>query len=69
VLARARVLLDRLEQGSSAPSRTSDQLDLFNAKQRQRNDPALEMIRAIDPDRLTPLEALQLVATIKKQLE
>ena len=30
--------------------------------------PALETLRAVDVDRLTPLEALQLVATLKKQL-
>jgi DNA mismatch repair protein MutS len=70
VLARARVLLDRLEQGRAAPSRDGGQLALFSAERAEpRREPALEMLRAIDPDRLTPLEALQLVATLKKQLE
>jgi DNA mismatch repair protein MutS len=81
VLARARVLLDALEKGTELPSgahasmraRTEagrSQLDLFLGKPPDtQSNPALEMLRAVDPDRLTPLEALQLVASLKKSLE
>jgi DNA mismatch repair protein MutS len=69
VLARARVILDDLERGqtaSRAPDRTKakNQLDLFGQRT-QANHPALETLRALDVDRLTPLEALQLVASLK----
>jgi DNA mismatch repair protein MutS len=81
VLARARVLLDALEKGTELPSgahasmraRTEagrSQLDLFGGRPPDTlTNPVLEMLRAIDTDRLTPLEALQLVASLKKQLE
>ena len=49
------------------------QLDLFDGGGGQDGGasapdkhPALETLRAVDVDRLTPLEALQLVATLKK---
>jgi DNA mismatch repair protein MutS len=71
VLARAKALLCDLEQGRSVPKgRAGDesrpQLDLF-AKAAPEH-PALELLRAVDPDRLTPLEALQLVASLKKHV-
>src|SRR5262249_36001509 len=78
-LARAKVLLGALEKGSELPSgahasmraRTGgDQMDLFVGNPPDTlSNPILEMLRAVDPDRLTPLEALQLVASFKKQLE
>ena len=43
------------------------QLDLFAAAPAPAAPhPALETLRAVDVDRLTPLEALQLVATLKR---
>jgi DNA mismatch repair protein MutS len=81
VLARARVLLDALEKGTELPSgahasmraRTEagrSQLDLFlGGPPDTQSNPVLEMLRAVDTDRLTPLEALQLVASLKKKLE
>jgi DNA mismatch repair protein MutS len=73
VLARAKAILDELERGAGlssrgrAPGRTEkaakDQLDLFGTG--GARSPALETLRAVDVDRLTPLEALQLVATLK----
>jgi DNA mismatch repair protein MutS len=61
-------------------SRERPQLDLFDGSggdrpepgpslaplSRGRAEPALETLRAVDVDRLTPLDALQLVATLKK---
>jgi DNA mismatch repair protein MutS len=35
---------------------------------RDTNNTAIETLRAVDVDRLTPLEALQLVATLKARL-
>jgi DNA mismatch repair protein MutS len=76
VLARARALLAELEQGASLPSgapsslrarshASRSQLDLFGGGSAPPN-PVLETLRALEVDRMTPLEALQLVATLKK---
>jgi DNA mismatch repair protein MutS len=78
VLARARALLAELERGAALPSGTPaslrarsrasrNQLGLFEdgAAPRPEPHPALELVRAVDVDRLTPLEALQLVARLK----
>jgi DNA mismatch repair protein MutS len=46
------------------------QLDLFlGGPPDTQSNPVLEMLRAVDTDRLTPLEALQLIASLKKKLE
>ena len=77
VLARARVLLGELEQGVAAkdlePSPRSGskaaqpQLGLFEASaNRTAPHPAIETLRAVDVDRLTPLEALGLIASLQK---
>jgi DNA mismatch repair protein MutS len=66
VLARARAILDGLEKGRHDRSRP--QLDLFEAPlDAPIEHPALAVLREVDVDRLTPLEALQLVAALKKQ--
>jgi len=77
VLARARVLLSELEAGSVPAGRRASlraasraerpQLGLFDAgAPAQPEHPALAVLRSVDVDRLTPLEALQLVAGLKK---
>jgi DNA mismatch repair protein MutS len=67
VLARARAILEELERGRRRGGRP--QLDLFGGSTPPPSThPALESLRAVDVDRLTPLEALQLVASLKKQL-
>ncbi len=79
VLARARAILSELERGAALPSgrasslraRSRDgrpQLHLFEgpAPVETRENRAVETLRAVDVDRLTPLEALQLVASLKK---
>ena len=82
VLARARTILEDLEGGAALPSGTHAslrargrngraQLDLFRAPAAERGPApeehaALQMLRAVDVNRLTPLEALQLVATLQK---
>ena len=79
VLARARALLAELERGAALPGGAPaslraraqagrSQLGLFDAagsSARAEPHPALELVRAVDVDRLTPLEALQLVARLK----
>lgn len=78
VLLRARAILAELERGAALPSgahasmraRTRAgkvQLDLFasNTDVDERPNPAVELLKAVDIDRLTPLEALQLVAQLK----
>ena len=75
VLQRARAMLRLLEGGhlvaarpataataSPAPS-AAEQLALFTAAP----DPIVERLRAADPDRMTPLEALELLAALARQ--
>ena len=78
VLARAKGILTTLETGAALPSgrhatlrgrsRSGQaQLDLFAPPKAAPPEvsPAVETLRAVDVDRLTPLEALQLVAKLK----
>ena len=79
---QALVLLGELERGASLPSgapaslraRSREgraQLGLFEAggAASAPPHPALETLRAVDVDRLTPLDALQLVATLKRMAQ
>jgi DNA mismatch repair protein MutS len=81
VLARARALLVRLEGGDSAlPSpetkprgkrRTDDQLDLFMTSkpaEQKAHAEVIETLRSLEVDRVTGLEALQLLARLKQRL-
>jgi DNA mismatch repair protein MutS len=82
VLARARAILDDLEKGAALPGgahaslrgRTRAgraQLDLFAGAAPTETPPehaALQTLRNVDIDRLTPLEALQLVASLKRSV-
>ena len=81
VLARARSILSLLESGAPLPSgkpatlrarKGGDaQLDLFGAPAGRPNalppgaTQALDLLRSVDLDRLTPLESLQLLAKLK----
>jgi DNA mismatch repair protein MutS len=81
VLSRARVILESLERGSSLPGGAPStlrgrskngraQLDLFQGPAVDvpniTKHPVLESLRAVDVERLTPLEALTFVASLKK---
>jgi DNA mismatch repair protein MutS len=80
VITRARAILQSLERDeltrggrpsiSGAPSDPQQQLGLF---QMTSADPAAEhlaqRLRGIDPNTLTPLQALSLLADLKKELE
>jgi DNA mismatch repair protein MutS len=74
ILARARALLASLESGDGAAARphtktATDQLDLFVAKgPSAASDEVLATLRELDPDRLTGIEALQLIARLKAKL-
>jgi DNA mismatch repair protein MutS len=82
VLARARAILSDLEKGAALPGgahaslrgRTRagrTQLDLFGGGapgEPPEENVALQTLRNIDVDRLTPLEALQLIASLKQSL-
>lgn len=78
VLARAKGILAMLESGAALPSgrhatmrgRTKSggvQLDLFapSAAPETKINPAVEMLKAVEIDRLTPLDALTFVAKLK----
>jgi DNA mismatch repair protein MutS len=69
VLARARALLGELERqrdGQRSNGRRR-QLDLFDAPAAPpaEQQAVLDTLREVDVDRLTPLDALQLVASLK----
>jgi DNA mismatch repair protein MutS len=82
VLARARAILGDLEKGAALPggaqaslrgrSRAGrPQLDLFAGPASREPEPehgALQILRNLDIDRLTPLEALTLLSTLKRSL-
>lgn len=78
VLARAKAILSTLESGAALPSgkhatmrgRTKNgnvQLDLFAPSKapEEKTNPALDMLRAVEIERLTPLDALTFVAKLK----
>jgi DNA mismatch repair protein MutS len=79
VLARAKAILTSLEGGDALPSgkhatlrgrgeKGGSQLDLF-ARRATDDHGVLETLKAVDVDRLTPLDALTLVAKLKSLLE
>jgi DNA mismatch repair protein MutS len=81
VLARAKAMLATLESGTELPggrhahlrgrsAAGTAQLDLFGAPApaAPTHAPVLDTLKAVDVDRLTPLDALQLVAKLKGML-
>ena len=70
VLTRARTILSRLEGGhlvasgasDERPRKSDEQLGLF---QPGASHPVLDRLKAIDPNAVTPLEALKLLAELK----
>jgi len=74
ILARARAVLASLESGGASPRPkvTTDQLELFNGKGPSPSpaaDEVLATLAQLDVDRLTGLEALQLIARLKEKLK
>jgi DNA mismatch repair protein MutS len=81
VLARARAILENLESSGMLPVGThsslrrrdklgraqpDNQLDLFSAPaDPPAKHPALETLRSVEPERLSPLDALQLIIKLK----
>lgn len=73
VLARARAILVGLEgEGASVrrPGRAEPQLSLFQKPDRDEPEirEVLDTLRALDVDRMTPLDALSLLARLKSRL-
>jgi DNA mismatch repair protein MutS len=80
VLARAKAILATLEAGAALPGGRhaslrgrskagTAQLDLFGPKPgAEAGGPVVETLKAVDVERLTPLEALALVAKLKGML-
>ncbi|HEY8536083.1 MAG TPA: hypothetical protein VIL25_06525, partial [Vicinamibacterales bacterium] len=75
VVARARQILDGLEQEELARGGPpavgavkGEQLPLFAAPQPADNA-LVERLRAIDVNRMTPIEALTLLAELKRELD
>ncbi len=74
-VARAEQVLETLEKGeqSSAVTRLADDLPLFAAAAARRSGPAQpspveERLKAIDPDALTPRQALDVLYELKAKL-
>jgi DNA mismatch repair protein MutS len=73
VLDRAREILARLEAGHSPVDKTSSgeragttyQISLFSPKEGRLR----EMLKKVDPDRLTPIDALAVLNELKKMIE
>jgi DNA mismatch repair protein MutS len=78
VLARARNILTSLEQDeltrggrpslSGVPAAPQQQLGLFQSVLNEDDEKLKERIREIDLNRTTPLEALQILADLKREL-
>ena len=74
MLARAKAILEGLETfgevgGSSAPKpKESPQLGLFVPAAGAKH-PALDTLRALDVERLTPIDALVMLSTLKRMAE
>ncbi len=76
VITRAREILDNLQKDSttgnirlrfSKKKKTqNDQLNFFNAEQKEH--PIIDKIKNLNPDSLTPLEALKKLAELKKEV-
>jgi DNA mismatch repair protein MutS len=79
VIARARDILTSLEHDelsragrptlSSAPATPQAQLGLFQTQASEPDEQLRERIREIDLNRTTPLEALQILSDLKKDIE
>jgi DNA mismatch repair protein MutS len=66
VIARARQILGRLETGNSlGGSAQLSLLPLAGAPPPEAASPVLARLRALDPDRMTPLEALTALAELR----
>jgi len=65
VLAEAQLALETIEQAIPAMAvPIGEQLPLFSAE----DHPVLAELRAVDPNRLTPLEALELLHRLKQRM-
>lgn len=63
-IRRAEKKLKELENHTPAPRKTTSQLDLFSAAPAPKS-PVLEELETLDPNQLTPMEALQLLTQWK----
>lgn len=72
VLARARALLKEMERGEGPFRRAPQQMGLFEGRATPAPPaphPALEALAAADVNRMTPLDALHLMAQLKRMIE
>ncbi len=69
VLARARELLDALEASPPAARQLRLEEPALQAPRQHPLDPLLDQLEALDPDALTPLEALQRLYELRTLLE
>lgn len=69
VLRRSRQVLARLEANARPAQVATDQLDLFAAPPPPDPHPLVDEIRAIDPNELSPREALELIYLWKESAE
>lgn len=74
VVKRARAILEEIEHGSpdkaqSAPRREEPEFDLFTGISSEKEAEALERIRSLDINTLTPIEAMNALFELKRTLE
>ena len=67
VLGRANVMLAELELSEGATNKPAPQLELFAPRDDERR--VCDLLRAIDVERMTPLEALQLLSKLSDELD
>ncbi len=65
ILREAQRLLARLEHGGTPVAPVGVELSLFGSAEH----PVLARLRALDPDRLTPIEALQMISELRRMAE
>ena len=69
VIARAREVLDQLESGNTAALGLPQQLSLFGAAPSGKPNPALDALKDIDPDAISPKEAHELLYRLRRLAE
>lgn len=69
VISLARQKLHELENGAHSMRTPINQLDLFSATEKSKEHPVLTRLKEINPDGLTPREALSLIFELREKCD